>query len=198
MSYYDDSPIPFVPHRDIPLFDESIRPYSGYIIPPPPPAPVEEGRGRSRSRSRSPRRLSPVRVYGRSRSRHRSRTRSRSHSRSSSIRWRRCAARRRRSDSFFTDNLRSRPLRSRSLSPIPAPIICPPQPSQPPIVVVPQAPMSPPSPSPWYVGPPSVIWPAQMPKQPVDILTFHYNKNMAYAPAAKTYEVRPLSLHVCV
>jgi hypothetical protein len=25
---------------------------------------------------------------------------------------------------------------------------------------------------------------------PVDVLTFHYNKNMAYAPAAKTYDVR--------
>jgi len=50
------------------------------------------------------------------------------------------------------------------------------------------APMSPPSPSPWYVGPPSGIWPTQYAKQPVDILTFHYNKNMAYAPAAKTYD----------
>jgi len=26
------------------------------------------------------------------------------------------------------------------------------------------------------------------PEQPVDILTFHYNKTMAYAPAAKTYD----------
>jgi len=49
-------------------------------------------------------------------------------------------------------------------------------------------PMSPPSPSPWCVRPPSGIWSTPAPKQPVDILTFHYNKNMAYAPAAKTYD----------
>jgi len=27
-----------------------------------------------------------------------------------------------------------------------------------------------------------------VPQEPADILTFHYNKNMAYAPAALTYE----------
>jgi hypothetical protein len=39
--------------------------------------------------------------------------------------------------------------------------------------------------------PPPVLWPPpSLAKIPVDILTFHFNKNMAYAPAAKTYEVR--------
>jgi hypothetical protein len=214
MSFYDDSSLPFVPQRDIPLINDSI-PFAGSMMhiftPPcmvtPPTVPVvEEARGRSRSRSRSrshsrsrsssrsggPRRLSPVRIHVHSRSRHRSRTRSRSRSRSSSPRWRRCPARRRRSDSPFMDNLGFRPYPSRSSTPIPIPIIQQP-PTQPPIIVVPQGPpMSPPSPSPWYCGPPSVVW--QVPKQPVDILTFHYNKNMAYAPAAKTYDVRPFFL----
>jgi len=31
--------------------------------------------------------------------------------------------------------------------------------------------------------------PVPVPQEPADILTFHYNKNMAYAPAAKTYDV---------
>ena len=191
MSIYDDASTPVVPHRDIPLVDAD-----SLIHIMPSTVPVEgyyecQGRGRSRSRSRSPRRLSPVRVYMRSRSRHRSRTpsrsRSRSHSRSSSPRWRRCPFR--------------RPSRSRSPASIPAPqlhvprpptVVVMPPPPPPPIQV---PPMSPPSPSPWYFGPPSSsIWPTQVaiPKQlPVDILTFRYDKNMAYAPAAKTYDVRP-------
>jgi hypothetical protein len=41
--------------------------------------------------------------------------------------------------------------------------------------------------TPPYFPPPPVSWP---PKIPVDILTFHFNKNMAYAPASKTYDVR--------
>jgi hypothetical protein len=42
--------------------------------------------------------------------------------------------------------------------------------------------MSPPPIHPWP--------PAAMPlPEPVDILTFHYNKNMAYAPAPNTYDV---------
>lgn len=219
MSYYDDVPLPtpFVPHRDIPFVDDTTRPFSGpaiQIIPMPPTAPVEVGRGRSRSRShsrsrsrsrsplrsRSPRRQSPPRVYV-TRSRQRSLTRSRS--RSSSPRYRdRCS--RRRNDSpgcIYIDAPRRRRSRSRSrsLSPIPAPQIIA-QPSQPPIFVMPPPPrpISPPSPSPWYTGPPSVIWPSQYQKVPVDILTFHYNKNMAYAPAAKTYEVSPLPLCVYV
>jgi len=32
------------------------------------------------------------------------------------------------------------------------------------------------------------IWPSTPVAEPVDILRFHYNKNMAYAPAAKTYD----------
>jgi len=52
----------------------------------------------------------------------------------------------------------------------------------------PPRPISPPSPSPWYTSPPSFIYPSQYQKVAVDILTFHYNKNMAYAPAAKTYD----------
>ena len=47
-------------------------------------------------------------------------------------------------------------------------------------------------------SPPEVY---QVPKHPVDILTFYYDKDMAYAPAAKTYDVRLLFLiclpHVC-
>jgi hypothetical protein len=135
-----------------------------------------------------PRLLSPIRVY--IRSHHCSHTRSHSHS--LRIRWRCFAICHCCSDPLFTDNLQSRLLQSRSPSPIPAPIIIPLQPSQLLIVVVLPVSMSLPSPSPWYVGPPSVIWPTQIPKQPVDILTFHYNKNMAYMPAARTYDVHPL------
>ncbi|KAH9035603.1 hypothetical protein EDB84DRAFT_1269428 [Lactarius hengduanensis] len=144
------------------------------------PAPVEEGRGRSRSRSRSrspsrsPRRPpSPVRIYSRYSRSPSPRRRSRSRSRSSSRSWRRC---RRRSVTppGYLNTVTYRPGPPRSPSPsytIQPPIILPQQ--QLPIVVVPQP--SPPLPSSWY-------------KQPVDILTFHYNKNMAYAPAAKTYD----------
>jgi len=35
---------------------------------------------------------------------------------------------------------------------------------------------------------PTMVWPPSVVKCPVDILTFHNNKNMAYAPAAKTYD----------
>jgi hypothetical protein len=33
-----------------------------------------------------------------------------------------------------------------------------------------------------------VMWPPAQYQEPVDILTFKYDKNMAYAPAAKTYD----------
>jgi hypothetical protein len=54
----------------------------------------------------------------------------------------------------------------------------PPQPPLPPLMI----PVASPSPPPL---------PPMMPFDPVDILTFNYDKNMAYAPAAKTYDVRP-------
>jgi hypothetical protein len=76
--------------------------------------------------------------------------------------------------------------RSRTPSPI-RPYYAPPQiiypPPPPPIVSLPS--LTPPPPI------PSAMWPptAMSIPEPVDILTFHYNKNMAYAPAAKTYDV---------
>lgn len=71
-----------------------------------------------------------------------------------------------------------------SVSPEPGFVVIPPRAPPPPML----GPLPPPSPSLWYTRPPSGIWPYQAPKQPVDILTFHYNENMAYAPAAKTYD----------
>lgn len=35
-----------------------------------------------------------------------------------------------------------------------------------------------------------------LPYEPVDIVTFNYNKDMAYAPAAKTYDVRSFFLSI--
>jgi len=35
---------------------------------------------------------------------------------------------------------------------------------------------------------PTPSWYTYLPPQPTDILTFNYNKNMAYVPATKTYE----------
>jgi hypothetical protein len=128
------------------------------------PSVVEEDRGRSRSRSRSPLQQRPVGVF---------RCRSRSSS-SSSPRRSRCPRPRPASASPclpYTATPRC-PSRSRSLSPPPIPIV---QPS-------------------WCAAPPSGDWPAQVPQQPADILTFDYNENIAYAPAAKTYDVRPLLL----
>jgi hypothetical protein len=139
----------------------------------PPPILVEEIRGRSRSRS--PHR--PICMLPCRRGRHdhsRSSSRGRSRSRSSSPRWRRRS-------------------RSRSFSPPPRVITIPP-PSPLPIPIIPPAPPAPApivSPPSWYATPPSGVWPTyNVPKQPVDILTFEYNKNMAYVPATKTYEVR--------
>jgi len=42
--------------------------------------------------------------------------------------------------------------------------------------------------------PPVTPLPGGPPYEAVDIVTFNYDKNMAYAPAAKTYDVRFLSL----
>jgi hypothetical protein len=57
----------------------------------------------------------------------------------------------------------------------------PPPPAPPPIIISGPSCMTPPLP----VSPlPS------LPYDPVDIVTFNYNKDMAYAPAAKTYDVR--------
>ena len=38
--------------------------------------------------------------------------------------------------------------------------------------------------------PPVTTLPGGPPYEPVDIVTFSYNKDMAYAPAANTYDVR--------
>ena len=138
----------------------------------------EEDRGRSLSRSLN--RLNPMCIlptpqrvpyYG-------GRSGSRSHSRSLSPRWRR--------------RFRSQ---SRSFSPVGRPYVINILPSSPPpnpfVQPGPSGVVSPPS---WYTAPPSGVWPTQVPKQPIDMLTFRYNNNFAYAPAAKTYDVRPLSL----
>ena len=141
---------------------------------------VEEDRGRSRSRS--PDRLKPICIHpppqrvpycGR-------RSGSHSHSRSSSPRWRR--------------RYRSK---SRSFSPVGRPCvinILPSAPSPIPIPIAQPGPSQVVSPPSWYATPPSGLWPTQVPKQPVDILTFKYNKSLAYVPTTKTYDVRPLSL----
>jgi hypothetical protein len=50
--------------------------------------------------------------------------------------------------------------------------------------------MIPPTPIPTCIYTPPEVY--QVPKQPVDILTFYYGKDMAYAPATKTYDVRLL------
>ena len=80
--------------------------------------------------------------------------------------------------------------RSRTPSPIrrsytytPPQILYPPPP--PPIVPLPNMTQPPPP-----IIPPFGYRPEPMPiPEPVDILTYHSNKNMAYAPAAKTYDV---------
>jgi hypothetical protein len=62
-----------------------------------------------------------------------------------------------------------------------------------PQVIITQAPPAPPPPIQIMPAPsPSpVLWPpAPGPSEPVDILTFHYNTNMAYAPTVKSYDVR--------
>jgi hypothetical protein len=185
-----------IPHTDSVTINRTARP----IIIHPPVVCVEDCRGRSRSRSRSSRSRSstpsphrlPTIIYPTRRC-----GRGSGSSRSPSIRSRspspRRYARRPRSYSPGPPYI---PRPSRSPSPCPIPII-PPGPTiiapPPPRICVVPGPMSPPSPSQWCVRPPSGIWSTQVPK-PVDILTFHYNKNMAYAPAAKTYDVRRLSL----
>ena len=206
-SSVDDAPLslPFIPP---PPSDESTRhidPVTIDRIPPPiiihpPIVQIEECRGRSRSRSssrsssRSPRRLSPIIIYPNRRCSGRSCSRSRSRSRSSSRSSRRYRRRSRSISPYIPPPPR---LPSESPIPIPGPTIIPPAPR---FCVVPpvhpmSGPMSPPSPSQWCVRPPSGVWSTQIPtKESVDILTFNYNKNMAYAPAAKTYDVRLLPL----
>ena len=68
-------------------------------------------------------------------------------------------------------------------SPSPSP---PPPPMQYP-APIPMPCMAPPLPPP--AAPPIMVYPPTM-NEPVDILTFCYNKKMAYAPAATTYDVR--------
>lgn len=47
-------------------------------------------------------------------------------------------------------------------------------------------------PGPSFTPQPPVSPVSGLPYEPVDIVTFNYNKDMAYAPAAKTYDVRSL------
>ena len=70
------------------------------------------------------------------------------------------------------------PIRRSSYPTIPEVYYVPPPP---PIVNLPN--MTPPPP----VQP--FVYRQETTPEPVDILTYHYNKNMAYAPAAKTYDV---------
>ena len=90
------------------------------------------------------------------------------------------------------------------LPPPPPIMFAPPPPPQPPIFVRPASPMyNPPQPAPppiiisgpsCMTPPPPVSPLPSLPYDPVDIVTFNYNKDMAYAPAAKTYDVRFPSL----
>ncbi|KAI9430544.1 hypothetical protein H4582DRAFT_2016360 [Lactarius indigo] len=186
----DDVSPTSVSYRDTPLVDECT---GLHICPPvvaaPPIAPDKEGRGRSRN----PRRLSPASEYYRYRYSPSPTRRGGSRSSSQSLptyrrRRRRQPARRRVTPPEYleTGAYRLRPLRSPSPSYIPPSVVWPPQ--HPPIAVMPHppppvaAPMSLPSPSPWYVKQTTTG------KQPVDILTFRYNKNMAFALAAETYD----------
>ena len=83
-----------------------------------------------------------------------------------------------------------RPSRSRSRTPspvrrpytYPSPQVIITQAPPPPPVEVHMPSMSPPTPVP--------LWPPPPAPEPVEILTFHYGTNMAYAPAVKTYDVR--------
>lgn len=155
--------------NDPPIFASPPSPL--YPAPPPPiiiRPPESYVRGRSRSRSPSP---SPTPVCGGVHqppiyyfgSPRRSSYSPESRSPSPPPRRRRrCSCRRSRSPS---------PIR-RSYSPI---II-----HAPPVVTMPSP-----------VPPPMPIWPSTPVVEPVDILRFHYNKNMAYAPAPKSYDVCP-------
>ena len=79
---------------------------------------------------------------------------------------------------------------SRSRSPSSSPIIPMVQPGPPQIGLPPS----------WCAAPPLSDLPTRVLQQPADILTFDYNEDIAYAPAARTYDVRPLSfvLLMCV
>lgn len=134
---------------------------------------IVEQDDRGRSRSRSPRRSRTFPNFCYSPTLRRSSSRSRSRSRSPSPIWRR--------------------LRPRSFSPASIDIINIPPPSPIPPIPVPitrqPSPFVPP-PS-WYVAPSPApgVWRTLPSIQPTDILTFNYKNNMAYAPAAKTYDV---------
>ncbi|KAI9447253.1 hypothetical protein F5148DRAFT_727492 [Russula earlei] len=74
--------------------------------------------------------------------------------------------------------------RRRSTSPPPPVIVVPPMAPLSPPLQAPQPPLT----FPVTCSPPPIPWPPSPMPIPVDILTFHHNKNMAYAPAAATYE----------
>lgn len=186
------SPSPSIVEVDSPVFPDSpqLFPANGPPLFAPPPifplAPpvirLPESRGRSRSRSprppyfacgNRPHMLPTLSDYSPTRSYSPSFTPPPS-------RRRRCYRRPSRS-------------RSRTPSPIrrpytyPSPQVIITQAPPPPPVEVHMPSMSPPTPIP--------MWPPPVPApEPVEVLTFHYGTNMAYAPAVKTYDVSLFSI----
>ena len=159
----------------IPIHEEALfiapHPSTDSVVhhaPTPSVVVVEEDRCRSRSCSSLG--LTPRYVFP---SPHRTQNcRNRSRSPSLSPRWTRPRPRN------FSPARRTPMINVPLPSPSPMPIA---QPGPSPVVLPPS----------WYAEPPSGVWPTQVPKQPADILTLNYNNNFAYAPAAKTYDVRP-------
>jgi hypothetical protein len=167
-TFDDTTTLPSPPLMNIPIPPIPIPPIPSTIpVSPPPIFPVDEFkcRGRSLSRSPTPSLNSPVypREYCHFLGRTPNSSRSPSRSRSPFI----CG------QAYLRARTPS-PLRQSSY--VPPPVIIPPPP--------PMRCMTPPHIPPALWSPHSIV------KFPVDILTFHFNKNMAYAPAAKTYDVR--------
>ena len=185
------------------------RPRSPTRVPLPPPitaqAPppiviFEPPRGRSRSRSYSP----PFEEFTCTRPARSSRrysyvspSRSRSRSRTPSP----CRYSRRRPSSYRPRSVSPSLERRYSfhVPPPPPPMFYPPLPPPPIFVCPPRTPTPIPPPTVIIPGPcmtPQPVSPVTgLPYEPVDIVTFNYNKDMAYAPAAKTYDVRSFPFH---
>ncbi|KAH9980045.1 hypothetical protein BGW80DRAFT_1454588 [Lactifluus volemus] len=200
MNEFPSGPPPPIPFFSDSFSDSDITPSTVNDVntpppimsrPPPPFVMVEESRERGRSLSRSPPPpiqdlrccYDPISGTPFSTSRSPSRSISRSRSRSFSpiypladmhvpYYWRK---------SRTPSPIRHGGLGQPSYN---SPIIMHPPPP-PPLAPLPPPPMPCMSPP---LFPPPVMWPPSVVKCPVDILTFHYNKNMAYAPAAKTYD----------
>ena len=167
------APLPKDFDEDDPVIFHNFNPYSFE----PSTVVVEEDRGRQPSRAPTIVEVTPPPIrIPRSPCRRDSRSPSPSRSRSSSPRTRRP--------------------RSRRYSPARPCVINLPSPSPPHPIIMPTVPLA----CEFYPPPPSPVWPPQVVRAPtVDILTFKYKESMAYAPASKTYHVRPTySLpHVC-